>query len=298
MAVDKILINSLEDLQRESTRLRDEQERIVEEANKKVFDASLEYKKLLDLIANGQVQFDADNKQRIEVLSARQLEIETKENDVNDRLRALEASEESFRKFISNATKEQSDLSAQNKEALATNRAILADIALNQAALSKEKQEVLALREDLEIKSSQVELSMKTAALVLEQGDSLRNEAIKNQVAANATLREAEEALKSVNGIKAYNIALINELDAKRVTNEQELKAIAAASHALEAKGNELTIKASENAAALKTLQDGSERNKAEMIALRALQQALNAKEREIKEREANLKALEAKAIL
>jgi chromosome segregation ATPase len=288
----------LENITREHRRLKDENERNVEDAQKKVKEAETKYDALLEKINHLDNEFKKEYAGRIEAFEIREAKLSADQEAFELKAQELDKREVNFNKSIDVIATQQKEMVEKNEAILANNRLILSDISNTQQSINLVKQTNDVIKKALEEKQSTVEELSKTVSIDIAKLENIKNDIAAKESEVARMLVEIQSTKNEIESIRFINSNILASIEEKNIENLKTLQDINNKLSILDARKLEIKQMLDNQVSELKIVQDVSERNRAEMIALRALQVDLNIKDREIKERLNNLKLLESQAKL
>ena len=302
MALDKEILDELqkeaaryrEELKRESNLVRDQNDKAISDTKIVVKDLEKVKNELEQDILNLQLKFNKEYSSHVALFEKDKEQLAIDISNSDSRSRELDEKENKLKKQSEEFLITQNDLIEKNKELINSNNAILAEITqsrkqVNQCAIENNNaSEVLSKREAL-LQDAIIRLENESKAL-----DQKKSELVDLKEEATSLNNKANSLFEKAQVIKESNAKDINILNEKiseqnflKIENQNLLDEI-------QEQKNKNQILVDEQVKNLNTIQLVTEKNKADLIALRALEAMININSREIKERMNNLKILES----
>lgn len=295
---DRVFIKGYDELLKEYNRLKDENDKQVSDAQKICESLQVQAEELEKKIAGMEEQFKAEYAQKIRNLDDREVKIianeklqDAKERDLSTRKSELDAFENVL------ITKNQAILD-ETKVLINNNNALSADIYQTQRETEKQKERNSDLLKEIAIEKAAAIRSQALADQKIENLQELQNEVLAQTEHVNTIKFEAEKTWQSVQDKERDVQRLLDALHTKEEANTKKMNEVNLALKACESKKAEIQSMLDEQQKNLENLGTIGAQNKTEAIALRTLQVDLNNKDRELREREANVKKLEEKVVL
>jgi chromosome segregation ATPase len=292
-ATTKEMANPKGDYSQEAKRLRDEAEKMVSDAKIVVASLDAQAQTLIANIAGLDDSFNKEYASRLQSLEDKAAKLMAQIAANERRTRELDRREIEIKETHDDFIMKQNEIISKVSAIKASNESILLDI-------SQVRREVLAREKEAEVLEQQlhkeVELlqARERAIRDVEAGLDKRERAIASKEDETSSLHaSARKILDGAERLHDENIEERKRLEESIVREEaliEEKRSILRKILDEKAANNALVEEQRSN---LKVIQEVSESHISEMIALKALESSLNAKDRELKDRLKNIQTLE-----
>jgi len=259
----------------------------------KNLDAQIE--KLKEDKKNAEKVFFEDYKLRIEKIDAREAKVVQLEKEIDERVRELDRDRVSFENVIREFHKDKESTVAKLAGQTLENKAILREIVNekeNIQALVRRNEQII---ENVKAEYERLAIEKNKAAAFIQEADTKLKALKEKEDEINAKAAESLERLNAAIKLEEFNKQVFFDIQNER---KALAKSVEGYEHKIEETQKVILIQEKmirEADAKLKQINLETEKNAADMTALKAKEKLLNEKERVLNEREKNVKILEKK---